>query len=132
MAKKTAGRRLALRDTSRAIERQFLSYADDAKDIYYEYDEPAQDAAPAEDEKAAQAPAAAIPKPKPEPTAAPPVPPSQPKPVGAATQDVPLSATDIVLAIVASKLKQPFDQVSLQKSIRDLSGGEEYSPSLVN
>ena len=122
MGKKTAGRRLALRDTSRATERQFLSYADDTKDIYYEYDEPAPEA-PAEAEKAA-VPPAAVPAPKPEPAAAPAAPTPQPAPVIAAkATDVPLTATDVVLAIVAMKMKQPFDQVSVQKSIRDLSAG---------
>jgi fatty acid synthase subunit alpha, fungi type len=40
-----------------------------------------------------------------------------------AVPDASLSASDVVLALTAQKLKKPFDQVSTQKSIRDLSGG---------
>lgn len=37
--------------------------------------------------------------------------------------DVPLSASSIVLTITAEKLKRTFDNVPLQKSILELSGG---------
>lgn len=40
-----------------------------------------------------------------------------------AVADIPLSPIDIVLAIVSQKLRQPFDQVSVEKTLRQLSGG---------
>ena len=40
-----------------------------------------------------------------------------------AVPDAALSAAHVVLAITAQKLKKPFDQVSTQKTIRELSAG---------
>ena len=37
--------------------------------------------------------------------------------------DVALSAKHVVLAMTAQKLQRPFDQVPIEKTIRDLSGG---------
>jgi fatty acid synthase subunit alpha len=47
-----------------------------------------------------------------------------PSPVAVAVEDSPLSAGDIVVALTAQKLKKPFDHVPIEKSIRELSGGE--------
>ncbi|PYI04677.1 hypothetical protein BO78DRAFT_347251 [Aspergillus sclerotiicarbonarius CBS 121057] len=121
MGKKTVGRNHQLQDKLRLIRRQFLSHSDDYAQICYEYEE-SQPVAPAETE-AAPAPVAQAPAAPAAPVAAAPVP-AAPAAVAAAVDDVPLSALDIVLAISAQKLKQPFDQVPLQKCIRDLSGGK--------
>lgn len=122
MAQKTAtAGPTARHDQANAINRQFLSSASNLKDIYYEYDEPAEEApvpapavqaitpsaAPVVTAPAVTAPTAAA------PAAAP-----------ASVPDTPLTAGDLVLALTAQKLKKPFDQVPLDKSIRDLSGGK--------
>ena len=122
MGKKTVGRNHQLQDKLRLLRRQFLSHSDDYAQICYEYEE-TQPAAPAEPAEAAPAPVAPSP-------AAPAAPvPAAPAAVAVAVEDVPLSALDVVLAISAQKLKQPFDQVPLQKSIRDLSGGKSPEPA---
>ncbi|PYH87542.1 hypothetical protein BO71DRAFT_393288, partial [Aspergillus ellipticus CBS 707.79] len=118
MGKKTVGRNHQLQDTLRLVRREFLSHADDYDRITYAYDDvpaPAEPA-PAVDAPAAQTVTAAAPAPAPVAVA--------PAPVAAAVDDVPLSALDIVVALTAQKLKVPFDQVPLQKCIRDMSGGK--------
>jgi fatty acid synthase subunit alpha len=44
------------------------------------------------------------------------------------SENLSLTATHIVLAITSQKLRRPFDQVPVDKSIRDLSGGEFTIP----
>lgn len=119
MGKKTVARNHQLQDQLRLIRRQFLSHSDDYAQICYEYEESQPVATPeAQPAPAAPAPVAVA--------AAAPVAPVAAAPVAAAVavDDVPASALDIVLALSAQKLKQPFDQVPLQKCIRDLSGGK--------
>ncbi|PYI00540.1 putative 3-oxoacyl-synthase [Aspergillus sclerotiicarbonarius CBS 121057] len=121
MAQKTAtAGPTARHDQANAVNRQFLSSASNLKDIYYEYDEPA--------EPAPAPPATAQPAPPPATPAAPapaPAPAQAPAAAAAASvPDTPLTAGDLVLALTAQKLKKPFDQVPLDKSIRDLSGGK--------
>ncbi|GCB23240.1 fatty acid synthase subunit alpha [Aspergillus awamori] len=119
MGKKTVARNHQLQDQLRLIRRQFLSHSDDYAQICYEYEE-SQPVATTEAQPAPAAPApVAV-------AAAAPVAPVAAAPVAAAVavDDVAVSALDIVLALSAQKLKQPFDQVPLQKCIRDLSGGK--------
>ena len=137
MAGKTLNRKFLSQDRSRVVKRQLLSDSADTKAVYYEYDEndameeetpepnsthstdqrkpdeskPTQVAVSSPAEPASlqsSAPSAHITSEK------------TSKPV----EDVPLSATDIVLALVAQKFKQPTDELPFDKSIRDLSGGE--------
>lgn len=129
MGKKTVARNHQLQDQLRLIRRQFLSHSDDYAQICYEYEE----SHPVATTEAQPAPAAPAPVAV---AAAAPVAPVAAAPVAAAVavDDVPLSALDIVLALTAQKLKQPFDQVPLQKCIRDLSGGKtvRHEPSQTN
>ncbi|OCK86338.1 hypothetical protein K432DRAFT_421087 [Lepidopterella palustris CBS 459.81] len=120
MAKRTLASKYEAHDAALSVQRQILCYNKDAKDIYYDVDpvedepEPASgtgDAAPA----ASSAPAA-------RPAAAPPAPVSS----GPAAQvpDAPVTATDILRALVAQKLKKPLLDIPLTKAIKDLVGGK--------
>lgn len=124
MAKKTAKGQYAEEDLVRCVDRQYLSHADDAQHIYYQYDEEA----PVEsaDNEPAQPAASSTPA-APAPVAAPPVvvqtAPQPAAQAAVAVPDVDLSAIDVVISIVAQKIRKAFDEVPAAKSIRDLSAG---------
>ncbi|GMG47207.1 unnamed protein product [Aspergillus oryzae var. brunneus] len=126
MAKKTAKGQYAEEDLVRCVDRQYLSHADDAQHIYYQYDEEA----PVEsaDNEPAQPAASSTPA-APAPVAAPPVvvqtAPQPAAQAAVAVPDVDLSAIDVVISIVAQKIRKAFDEVPAAKSIRDLSAGSE-------
>lgn len=123
MGKKTANKKYHQQDQLRLIRREFLSYSDDYARICYEFDNP-QSLAPAETSKQQDSPAVssttpvATEIPKPEPALV------THRPAVVPVEDSPVRAGDIVLALTAQKLKQPFDQVPTEKSIRELSGGK--------
>lgn len=130
MAKKTAARQHFKHDNLNLISREFLSFVDDAKKISYQYDdeddageaqsrpqghETTQRPSDKNDSNHLPAPiSAAAPIQEPLNITVAPV---------AAVKDTPLSATDIVLALTSQKLKKAFDNMPLEKSIRELSGG---------
>ena len=130
MAKRTAARQHGDREKSQSITWQFLSSVDDAKDIEFQYEndfETDEAQAQAEDSGTKQTPPNDEPSHRTEPI---PVPaPSQEvtklsaSPV-VAISDTPLTPADVILALTSQKLKKPFDQISIDKSIRELSGGE--------
>ncbi|PYH93832.1 hypothetical protein BO71DRAFT_477614 [Aspergillus ellipticus CBS 707.79] len=123
MAQKTAkAGPTARHDQANAINRQFLSTASNLREIHYEYDEP-EEAPAAEPTSTPTAVPTAAPMTAP-PVAAPAAPTLAPAAAAAAVPDTPLTAGDLVLSLTAQKLKKPFDQVPLDKSIRDLSGGK--------
>ena len=123
MGKKTANKKYHEHEQLRLLRREFLSYSEDYARICHEFDNP-QSLPPAETSKQQDSPAvssitpvaAEIPKPEPALVAH--------RPAVAPVEDRPVSAGDIVLALTAQKLKQPFDQVPTEKSIRELSGGK--------
>ena len=132
MAGKTRDQNFLSQDKSLLIDRQILSYSDDTKAIYYEYEEndgmagmaaPTSPSAHSDSQSTVKIPAAPV------PTLSATVPRSANVATGATNvsanpvEDVPLSATDVVLALVAQKLKRPLDEVSVHKSLRELSGG---------
>jgi len=125
MAKRTLASKYEAHDAALSLQRQILCYNKDAKDIYYdvepEEDEPAPtaagDAAPASSSSSAPAAAAPVAVAASAPSAGP----------AAAVADEPVSATDIVRALVAQKLKKPLMDIPLSKAIKDLVGGELYS-----
>jgi len=90
--------------------RAILCHSKNVKEIYYQYEDEAE-APPAESasDAAPSAPAAA-------PTG----------PV-ASVEDVPVKAIDILLVIVAQKLKKRIDEIPLSKTIKDLVGGKSMS-----
>ncbi|KAI1648063.1 uncharacterized protein F4817DRAFT_335743 [Daldinia loculata] len=121
MAKRTIASKYEAFDAAKSIQRQILCYNKDAKEIYYDVDpieeepEPAA-AAPAASSSSAPASAAAA-----APVAAAPAPSAGP---AAAIDDAPISALEIVRALIAQKLKKPFLEVPLSKAIKDLVGGK--------
>lgn len=122
MAKRTLASKYEAHDAARSVQRQILCYNKDAKDIYYDVDpvedEPEAPAAAASSSAAAPAPAAAAAA----PVAAAPAPSAGP---AAAVPDAPVTATDILRALVAQKLKKPLGDIPLSKAIKDLVGGEK-------
>lgn len=135
MAQKTAKRKFSLQSTSCSIQRQFLSYTDDTKELYYEYDTDEKPVASKPlaplmaSDQPPTAPAAGAINVVPSGTSpAPATVAAEVKPFVAAAKvtDIPLSATDIVIALTAQKLRKEFDQVTVQRSIRDLSGGVQF------
>lgn len=119
MAKRTIATKYEAHDAALSLSRDILCYSKDAKDIYY-------DVEPEEDEPAASAsgdaaPAAAAPAAAAAPVAVAPPPSTGP---AAAVEDAPVTATDILRALVAQKLKKPLLDVPLSKAIKDLVGGK--------
>ncbi|KAF1921272.1 hypothetical protein BDU57DRAFT_510005 [Ampelomyces quisqualis] len=122
MAKRTLASKYEAHDAARSVQRQILCYNKDAKDIYYDVDpveeepEPAAGGSPDAPAAASSAPAAA---------AAAPVAASAAS-AGPAAQvpDEPVTATDILRALVAQKLKKPLMDIPLSKAIKDLVGGK--------
>nr|BAB62032.1 fatty acid synthase alpha-subunit [Schizosaccharomyces pombe] len=123
MAKRTLKLKYENMDAALSINREVLCYSKDAREIYYNFedevaDEPAE--APASTsstpkvETAAAAAPAATPAPAPAQTSAP----------AAALPDEPPKALEVLHTLVAQKLKKSIEEVSPQKSIKDLVGGK--------
>lgn len=119
MAKRTIASKYEAFDAAKSIQRQILCYNKDAKEIYYDVDpieeEPEPAAATASSGSAPAPAAAAAPV-----AAAAPAPSAGP---AAAVDDAPVSALEIVRALIAQKLKKPFLEIPLSKAIKDLVGG---------
>jgi fatty acid synthase subunit alpha len=117
MAKRTLASKYEAHDAALSVQRQILCYNKDAKDIYYDVD-------PVEDEPDAPAAAAAPAAPSsgsaPAAAAFAPAPSAGP---AASVPDAPVTATDLVRALVAQKLKKPLLDIPLTKAIKDLVGG---------
>ncbi|KAI0389104.1 fatty acid synthase subunit alpha [Xylariaceae sp. FL0594] len=122
MAKRTLASKYEAFDAAKSVQRQILCYNKDAKEIYYDVDpveeepEPTPGAAESSSSQPAApaAAAAAAPAPAPIPSAGP----------AAAVEDAPVTALEIVRALIAQKLKKPFLEVPLAKAIKDLVGGK--------
>ncbi|KAL1996066.1 hypothetical protein VTN49DRAFT_389 [Thermomyces lanuginosus] len=124
MARRTLQSKYEAYDAATSVQRQILCYCKDAKEIYYDVepieDEPeptpaaasSADAAPAAAPAAPAAPAAA---PAPAPASAGPA---------APVQDAPVTATDVIRALVAQKLKKELTEIPPSKAIKDLVGGK--------
>lgn len=121
MAKRTIASKYEAFDAAKSLQRQILCSAKDSKEIYYEGDpieeetEPAAAPAPSSS-SAAPAPAAAA-----TPVAAAPA--ASSAGPAASVPDAPVTALDIVRALIAQKLKKPFLEIPLSKAIKDLVGG---------
>ncbi|PSN67417.1 hypothetical protein BS50DRAFT_574116 [Corynespora cassiicola Philippines] len=124
MAKRTLASKYEAHDAAKSVQRQILCYNKDAKDIYYDVDpvdeEPEPAAASSDASSSAPAPAAAAAAAAPAPVAAPAA------SAGPAAQvpDAPVTATDVLRALVAQKLKKPLMDIPLSKAIKDLVGGK--------
>lgn len=125
MAKRTLASKYEAYDAAKSVQRQILCYNKDAKEIYYDVDpieeEPEPEAAPA---AAAPAAGSAAPVAVAAPVAAPAAGPAVQVP------DAPVTALDIVRALIAQKLKKPLLEVPLNKAIKDLVGGKSRSSKL--
>ncbi|KAI0396678.1 putative fatty acid synthase alpha subunit FasA [Xylariaceae sp. FL0594] len=134
MIKKSAVRLVGEKDAAQSVEREFLSIAnpDDAQKIYYDYEHqssPAPKAAPSIPVQAPAAKRAAETVPAPAPT------PDKSAPVAVAVAvlqpsaapssvDKAFTPTDIVITLVAQKLRRAFDQIPVSDSIQTLSAGK--------
>ena len=122
MAKRTAEADFAIHDMARSVERRFLLADQNSKEIYYEYDSPEPETLTSSDASLDSTPtslSSAV---------------SLPVPEGVQTRsrfaspfanvpDVPMTATEIAHVLVARKLRQGSEQVSVTRSIKELSGG---------
>lgn len=125
MAKRTVASKYEAFDAAKSVQRQILCYNKDAKEIYYDVD-------PVEEEPEAS-PAVAESPSGTAPTAAAPVAAAAPAPSAgpaAAVPDAPVTALEIVRALIAQKLKKSFLDVPLGKAIKDLVGGWYPSPQI--
>ena len=124
MAKRTLASKYEAYDAATSVQRQVLAYNKDLKEIYYDVDpvedEPAPAAGGSSDASAAPSPAAPAAAATPVAAAAP----AASAGPAAAVADAPVSAVDIVRALIAQKLKKPLADIPLSKAIKDLVGGK--------
>ncbi len=121
MAKRTIASKYEAYDAAKSVQRQILCYNKDAKEIYYDVDPVEDEPTPAAG-SSGSSPAPSAPTGSVLVAAAAPPPPS----AGPAAQvpDAPVSAVDIVRALIAQKLKKPLLEIPLSKAIKDLVGGK--------
>ena len=119
MATRTLKAKYETQDDSTSHSRIILCHAKHAKDVYYQFEDEPE--APAESAAATEAAPAATAAPSaPVAAAAPIAPPSN----AASIDDVPIKASDILVAVIAQKLKKKVDEIPMSKSIKDLVGGK--------
>jgi len=116
MATRTLKAKYETLDGSISRTRAILCHSKNVKEIYYQYEDEAE-APPAEfaSDAALSAPDAAAPAP---------VAVAAPTGAVASIEDVPVKAIDILLVVVAQKLKKRIDEIPLSKAIKDLVGGK--------
>jgi fatty acid synthase subunit alpha len=123
MAKRTIASKYEAYDAATSVQRQILCYNKDAKEIYYDVDpveeEPAAPAADADTSSSSPPPSSA-----PAAAASPSTPAPAPTGPAASVADIPVTALDIVRALVAQKLKKGLLEIPTTKAIKDLVGGE--------
>ncbi|KAJ3916064.1 fatty acid synthase [Lentinula edodes] len=121
MATRTLKAKYELQDDCVSLKREILCHAKHSKEIYYLFeDEAVAESVPVEVTESVAAPVTAT------VTAATAVPLPVAVPTGPAVsiEDVPVKSSDILLAIVAQKLKKQISDISTSKSIKDLVGGK--------
>ncbi|WWD18974.1 hypothetical protein CI109_103431 [Kwoniella shandongensis] len=120
MATRTLKAKYEAQDGATSLQRNILCHAKNQKEVYYAFEDAAEEeAAPA----ASSAPAPATSS-APAPVAAPVAMAAPAGPAAAAVDDVPPKAVDTVRVIVAQKLKKQIGEVPLSKSLKELSGGK--------
>ena len=122
MAKRTLALKYEAHDAALSVQRQILCYNKDAKDIYYTPD-PIEDEPEPAPSGSGDAPAASSSTPAQAATPAAAAPSASAGPA-AQVPDAPVTATDILRALVAQKLKKPLMDIPLSKAIKDLVGGK--------
>ena len=118
MATRTLKTKYETLDGSVSRNRSILCHAKNVKEIYYQYEDEIE--VPASDETV-DVPIASTPAIPVTTTTVVSTPSSGPV---ASMEDVPIKAVDILLVIVAQKLKKRVDEIALSKSIKDLVGGK--------
>ncbi|KAF1999608.1 hypothetical protein P154DRAFT_620788 [Amniculicola lignicola CBS 123094] len=121
MAKRTLAAKYEAHDAALSVQRDILCYNKDAREIYYAVD-PVEDEPEPAASGSAPSPAASSSAPAPAAVAAP-MPAAGAGPA-AQVPDAPITATDILRALVAQKLKKPLMDIPLSKAIKDLVGGK--------
>ena len=124
MAKRTLASKYEAHDAARSVQRQILCYNKDAKDIYYDVDPVEEESEPAAPSGSVPAASSSAPAPAAAPVAAPP--PAASAGPAAQVPDAPVTATDLLRALIAQKLKKPLGDVPLSKAIKDLVGGKLF------
>ena len=125
MAKRTLASKYEAHDAAKSVQRQILCYNKDAKDIYYAVDPVEEEDPAAAAQSGGDASGSSTSAPAAARTAAhAPPPPSPSSGPAAQVPDAPVTATDILRALVAQKLKKPLLEIPLSKAIKDLVGGE--------
>lgn len=132
MIKKTLGAKYQVHDAALAIQREIWSHKKNAREIYYELND--AEIVPTQTGKEASTPAAQPSQPTPItlPEAAET---ATPKPVPvrqspSSIEDTPIAALDIIVALIAHKLKKPLQDIDLSQTIKKLVGGELLVPTL--
>jgi fatty acid synthase subunit alpha, fungi type len=121
MATRTFKAKYETQDDSVCHTRQVLCHAKNAKEVYYQFEDEPEAATEAEEPEPVSAGSTAAPNAAAAPVVAPVAPPAG----GAASiEDAPLKATDVLVTIIAQKLKKKVEEVPLGKSIKDLVGGK--------
>lgn len=115
MAMRTLKAKYEAQDDAVSRKRAILCHAKNAREIHYLFED---EVSPLPELTEAE-PAATVASSVPIPTAV-----AAPKQSAAAIEDVPLKAADILVNIIAQKLKKKIDEVPLTKSIKDLVGGK--------
>jgi fatty acid synthase subunit beta len=118
MATRTLKAKYEVQDGAQSLRRDILCAAKNQKEVYYAFEDEAEEAAASTSAAPAAAPAATAPAAvaaAPAPVASGPA---------AAVDDVPPKAVDTVRIIVAQKLKKPASDIPLSKSLKELSGGK--------
>ncbi|RPD59601.1 fatty acid synthase [Lentinus tigrinus ALCF2SS1-6] len=118
MATRTLKAKYEAQDDSVTHRRAIFCHAKHTKEVYYQFEDEAE--APAAEAPAAEASTSAPAAPTPVAAA----PAAAPAAAAASIEDAPLKATDVLVAIIAQKLKKKVDEVPLSKSIKDLVGGK--------
>ncbi|KAG9315241.1 hypothetical protein JVU11DRAFT_4375 [Chiua virens] len=118
MATRTLKAKYEAQDDAVSRKRAILCHAKNAREIYYLFEDEASTASEATVAEPPATVASSVPTPAPASavvalTAS-----------AAAIEDVPLKAADILLYIIAQKLKKKVEEVPLSKSIKDLVGGK--------
>ena len=119
MAARTLKAKYEAEDDSVTHKRVILCHSKNAKEIYYQFEDAIE--APSNDPPAESSPSPIVPVLVSTPAIPIPVAATGP---AAAIEDAPIKAVDILLTIVAQKLKKKVDEIPLSKSIKDLVGGK--------
>jgi fatty acid synthase subunit beta len=119
MATRTLKAKYEAQDDAVSRKRIILCHAKNVREIYYQFEDEAVSTP-----VAAEAPAT--------PTSTPAIPIAAPTPVAASPsagpaasiEDAPIKANDILMSIIAQKLKKKIEEIPASKTIKDLVGGK--------